>query len=1198
MYKDIAIIGYSLKLPNADNLEQFHNNLLYKKDCIKSVSLSRRKLLNLDPEKDYLEVGYIEGIELFDNKFFNIPAAEAKYICPEQRLGLEMAAEAIMSSGYSLEYFRGKNCAVLISSTENEYKELAGQDTGSAFTGNLKSLTAGKISYYLDLEGPSITIDASCASSLVGIHEGCMKIISGETNYALVGGISINIIIPEFSDSNFNTLGVVASGGRSRSFDANAQGTGIGEGGGFVLLKLLSEAEKDNDYIYGVIKGSALSGDGSRKGSLTSPSVEGQCQAIVKAWEMANINPEEITDIEAHGTGTLIGDPIEIEALNNGFAKYTKKKQFVYLGALKSSIGHLTAAAGIASLLKVISQYKYNVSYPIVHFEKPNPYIDFSSTALIPLKEVRRWEPRQKRITGISGFGFSGTNAHIIVENYYNQINNNENSNNKWFLKISAKSERAYKEYVTQIINYLKQTDHPLSCVTYVANSGRDDYEYRNAILIKNRGEAISELRNISEECYYVKKKKIAVVLTANTDLMGIDSFKYYVKQFKFITDCVSKIDMILADRYGQLVIDAVIYNKNVQKSDIMQALLSNNNHKLSIPEMVKENTIMIEIGGSEYANLELHNVRILEAKWETIELCVKDLYLNGVQIDWKKLYTGRETKKVPFPVYPFEKQEHWIYPEKINSFTKTEEKKTDLLIESHEKVRAKLVKIWSDILETDEWREEDSFFELGGNSLTGMMLLDEIEDEWNIKFPFEKLYTYETFNKFYELILEKMKDVDNKDEAKGKVEIISIDDRYIPFELNSLQNLIYNSALANTNNSGWNLSVAIEMLGKLDIARMNTAIENAVKKFECFRTIIIDDNKKPLQIVLPAVNTQLKIFDYTKEGYNKAINTIERKANTPINILGKLPYQFELYIIGDESYIFFANIHHIISDGSSLGILLENLNKEYLGVHDSKKIYQQMDFNHWINEFSDSQEGKEQFSYWKESLKNTSIVYEKTATKAEGKNVSLKVNVSTDVIKLSEITKFNVFSILLTAFHIWIAYHNKVKYTYCTTVLANRTKKEFKDACGCLADLAPICLEMNNCTVVELIGKTSRKIKEAVTNQEYPFIQIAANMNGSNHLAFEETAKYFIAFQNYKTRHLKLDEVDLKEIPIMKNGYKTDLSISLVQENEVIRGILEYNDQLYSKEFIKEFIEKYNFILSTMSENPTITIPTILSMI
>ena len=191
---------------------------------------------------------------MFDNKFFNIPAAEAKYICPEQRLGLEMAAEAIMSSGYSLEYFRGKNCAVLISSTENEYKELAGQDTGSAFTGNLKSLTAGKISYYLDLEGPSITIDASCASSLVGIHEGCMKIISGETNYALVGGISINIIIPEFSDSNFNTLGVVASVVEVDLLMLMHKELGIGEGGGFVLLKLLSEAEKDNDYIYGVIK--------------------------------------------------------------------------------------------------------------------------------------------------------------------------------------------------------------------------------------------------------------------------------------------------------------------------------------------------------------------------------------------------------------------------------------------------------------------------------------------------------------------------------------------------------------------------------------------------------------------------------------------------------------------------------------------------------------------------------------------------------------------------------------------------------------------------------------------------------------------------------------------------------------------------------------------------------------------------------
>lgn len=243
---NIAVIGISGVYPGAENLEQLHDNLLNRKDSIRKVPPSRRELLGLDPEFEYQEIGFLEEIENFDHGFFHISSKEADNMSPEQRIALEMAVKAVLDAGYSLKEFRGTNCGVFVSSQDNDYYSMLSEKSGLAWIGSLKSMLAGKISYHLDIHGPSMVIDTGCSSGLVCIDDACRRLENGEIDYALVGGITIYLKFG-VKNTDGDLLGIEAGNGRCKPFDATADGIGVGEGGGFLLLKRLSDAEADLD---------------------------------------------------------------------------------------------------------------------------------------------------------------------------------------------------------------------------------------------------------------------------------------------------------------------------------------------------------------------------------------------------------------------------------------------------------------------------------------------------------------------------------------------------------------------------------------------------------------------------------------------------------------------------------------------------------------------------------------------------------------------------------------------------------------------------------------------------------------------------------------------------------------------------------------------------------------------------------------
>lgn len=424
--KKIAIIGMSGRWPNARNAEEYWQNMKAGKDCIVEIPKQR-----WDIDKYYDDnpsvankaqskcFGMLDAVEEFDPLFFNISPIEAETMDPQQRVFLEEAWRALEDAGYSDKVMSKKKCGVFVGSTMGEYQKLIEKSDVTnemdVFSGVSPSILPARISYFMNLLGPSMAIDTACSSSLVAIHEACQSIYTGDCEMALAGGVRL-MITPDLHVQT-SKAGMMSPTGRCRPFDQQADGIVLGEAVGVIVLKALNQALEDGDHIYGIVKSSGVSQDGKTNG-ITAPSARSQTNLELEVYEKGDINPEDITLVEAHGTGTKLGDPIEVKALKEAFGKYTDKRCYCALGSVKSNIGHTTMAAGISSVIKVLLALKYKQIPPLVHFKNLNNHINLEDSPFYINTELENWDvPDGKlRMAAISSFGFSGTNCHIVIE--------------------------------------------------------------------------------------------------------------------------------------------------------------------------------------------------------------------------------------------------------------------------------------------------------------------------------------------------------------------------------------------------------------------------------------------------------------------------------------------------------------------------------------------------------------------------------------------------------------------------------------------------------------------------------------------------------------------------------------------------------------------------------------------------------------
>ena len=503
----IAIIGMSGRFPGAQTVEAFWQNVAAGVKSIRFFTMEELAAAGVDTtllqHPNYVKAGAVlEGFEQFDAAFFGFAPHEAELMDPQHRLFLECAWEALEDAAYDPQTSTGLIGAFggtgfssyLMYNLYLNPEIMDWVDPFQASVVNDKDSLASTVSYKLNLKGPSFTVQTFCSTSLVAVHLACQSLLNYECDLALAGGSAISV--PHVTGYVYKEGGIVSPDGECRTFDAQAQGSIMGNGVGVVTLKRLAEALEDEDHIYAVIRGSAINNDGSMRVSYTAPGLDGQSEVIAEALGHAGVTAESISYIEAHGTATKLGDAVELAAMKKAFGLQTNKRQFCAIGSVKPNVGHLDRASGVTGLIKTALALQHQQLPPSLNFEHANAEVGLEDSPFYVNTQLRAWESQgAPRRAGVSSFGLGGTNAHVVLEEAPERAPSSPSR--PWqLLLLSARSETALEHATDHLRRSLhEQEEYHLADVAYTLQVGRSAFNHRQVVVCRDRAEAIKALQ-------------------------------------------------------------------------------------------------------------------------------------------------------------------------------------------------------------------------------------------------------------------------------------------------------------------------------------------------------------------------------------------------------------------------------------------------------------------------------------------------------------------------------------------------------------------------------------------------------------------------------------------------------------------------------------------------------------------------------
>lgn len=814
---EIAIIGVAGRYPQARNVDEFWDNLKVGKDSITEIPSER-----WDLERYYSEDrdqfgssygkwgGFLEDVDKFDPLFFQISPSEADYMDPQERLFLMTVYETLEDAGYTRQSFANANVGVYVGAMYGHYQlyTLGGMKTGTApVTGSFHSSIANRVSYHFNFAGPSIALDTMCSSSLTTVHLACESLLRGECDAAIAGGVNLSIHPMKYV--LLGQTGFLSSDGRCRSFGEGGSGYVPGEGAGAVLLKPLKKAIADGDQIYAVIKASSINHGGKTNG-YTVPNPGAQAKLISNTLKKANIDARTITYLEAHGTGTSLGDPIEIAGLMRAFAVDTKERKFCSIGSVKSNIGHLESAAGIAAITKVLLQMKHKQLVPSLHTESLNPGIDFEDSAFIVQRELAAWEQteidykgtkqRLPRRAGISAFGAGGSNAHLILEEYESKSipsTSSNRSNQLHAIVLSAKNEQRLLEQAKRLLDFLHVQG---------LSKKQDNIDALKVKLNNVLAAIVAKLLDIradeiDPEAMFEDYGMDALILSDVVDRLnqayGLELTAFELSgqlTLKGLTDQLLRgqgealtvqlnaegFESVVPDRDGPALAD-IAYTLQTGRESFEERLVI---LASTTQEMLDKLTACCE-GGTVSGLLRAHvegserpvvkgDIDGTISQDKTVQLV--QAWLQGEKVNWEQLHTVKP-RRVSLPAYPFAQLRCWLpHTEEdvskvigSNNIRASEQLHYSELAAAasavtavhhaaslEEKVQNRLKEMMADLLKltVDELHVDVNLQKYGFDSIVGMRWNTQIEKEFGQKIDMAVLFEHNTIREIANYLL------------------------------------------------------------------------------------------------------------------------------------------------------------------------------------------------------------------------------------------------------------------------------------------------------------------------------------------------------------------------------------------------------------------------------------------------------------
>jgi len=963
---DIAIVGMNLRFPGISTEEEFwevlkngKNNLILQEEV-------------KDQKSGYIPVhSTLDNTECFEREFFGYTKKEAELMDPQHRMFLQCAWELLEKAGYNpctyeglIGLFAGVSTSTYLMNNLMTHKDIvksAGDLQLSIL--NEKDHFVGKIAYKLNLKGPCVTVQTVCSTSLVATHLACQSLLNGECDLAMAGGVTVRY--PQENGYEFYQGGVVSSDGHIHAFDQDATGTVYSDGLGILLLKRMEDALEDGDTIRAVIKGSAVSTDGGDRVGYTAPGVNGQLAAIIEAQVVSRVPVESIGMMEAHGSGTPLGDGIELDALIQAFEANTEKKSFCALGSVKTNIGHTQNASGAAGIIKAVLALEHKQIPASLNCSNPSEKLGFDETPFYVNTFLTDWvEEDHTRRAGVSSFGLGGVNGHIVLEEAPEQKFEcqDEMENVSETYCLSARTQSALVTMIGNHIDYIK--NHKglnLKDAAITLKTGRMSFEYRVAVNFEDEESLLDGLEAIKKhiELYGAKSVKKLSYTLGEVSVICFEELRKEADTNELLQETLKK----LCEEKGIQASVVASWSEKEQEK-FAQKVLARYLEK-QFPDMEETEKGIIQIGysaGTTTSRIRLEN--LLSQIWEY-----------GYETDWNMFYQNAQYRHVVLPTYPFEMEKYFIEPcdnELVTFNTNQIEEPAEITLKG---VQGKLRKIWLEKLGLETIDDSDNFFQLGGHSLLVTQVIFAVNSAYKIDFPLQRFYETPDLQGLSESVYEfLLQNQDSYDDLPMALE--NRKERYEPFALTDVQKAYWigrNDSIE-LGNTSTHMYFESDMEA-LDMERFEEAFNKMINRHEMLRAVILQDGTQRILKTVPDYHVHLEdISQESEDSQKQKINEIREEMSHQIIDCYTWPlFYIRATKMSSNKTKLHISIDLLIADAWSLELLLGELSYVY---HNPDAVQKPIrlsfrDYVNAINQIETTNRYKKSKAYWKERVKD-----------------------------------------------------------------------------------------------------------------------------------------------------------------------------------------------------------------------------------
>jgi amino acid adenylation domain-containing protein len=1244
--RDVAIVGMAARFAEADDVAQFFANLSAGRDSVRELSAQRKQRTSLPLHDDYQLCGYIEDIDSFDHAFFGISKGEANTMAPQHRLLLQSAYHAVENAGYGPAALQGMRGSVYLGDTKVMYDELAATLEPTMVMGSHVSAMAGRLSRLFGLRGPAAMIDSSCSSSMTALYLAVNDLLLGEADVALVGCASLNIFADRLTGEL--DIGIRSPDGKTRCFSAEAAGTGSGEAVATIVLKRLDRAVRDGDVVHAVIKGVAVNNVGGRSSQLTAPDAAAEAEVIERAWEKSAIDPRTISFVEAHGTATRLGDPIEIEALDAAFARVTSDKRFCALSSAKSNLGHTWSASGLVGLVKAVLSLRHHVLFPNVHSETLSPLIDFANSAVVVTRELTPWQPAcGVRRAGVSSFGVMGTNGHAVLEEAPPREPVAEAAARTYWLPVSAKSAASLAANVAALRRWIaERPEAALADVQRTLVGGRGHYAHRFCAAVGDRAGLLAALDAGAPTAAAHADELVLVVsgdCTASAELTAAlrsehprfdelyaaceqagdpadsraASFAFRYAFVGLLRHVGLRFAHVVGEGSGKLVLAAG--SGRVPLAEALRQTCRDSDEAGDVGARVDrllgrfpgQRVCFVEAGplaGVSRAIAEReslgHRVAAVPDRAGSLAHLLRDLYLEGVSWTWES--AAGPGRRIELPSYAFERTRCWL--EDVRSPAAAPATSAPPAADAAPAIRpadtlGAVSAVWQDVLALETLAPDASFFGLGGDSISGLQVVNRLGSMFDVELNELTIFDYET-------PLDLAAHIDTLRCAEPDAQPAAATSREERLDASPAQLSIWLASQFDGGSVAFNLTRAFRLAGRVDEHALRKAVAALAARHDALRASFAFDDERLVQRIAPADERaeRLEAVDRDEPAPDDArLAEISRSfASRPFD-LGRGPLlRVQLVRFADLRALLTISTHHIVADGWSLDVLVRDLAELYAAhAQDGVPALTPIDSgyrDHQLAEQRRAADGRERAArYWLERFADlppqldlpTRADAAATAFRGSYRTYTLPDGLWPRIKQLSREEGGTAFGCVMSIFAALFAQYSERGEVVLGTSVAGRGQQS-EQLVGMLVRTVPLRVTVDpDASLRSLYATVRSTLRDAMANVEYPYEELVRELQRRSISSAPNLFEVLIELEQFTGTGQRPEEglartgLEVTPLEVTLQTSVFPLNIMLSEHDDGLAAVVRFDTRLFDERTIDQLWAAFADLVATLLDAP-----------